>query len=287
MSYVYLILSVFMNASTSIFGKFYSRKNMGEADPVPLYNFLVLLSVFIGWCILFAYNFSFDVAVLPYSLLFAVSYTVCNLGIIYALKYGPASLTSLFLSLSLLVTTIWGFIFWNVKLTPVVIFGLVLVSLSVFLCLNVKKDDKKISFKWLIFVLLALLGNAGCSIIQRTEQMNFGGKHGEMLMVFSSFISLAVFFVVFMIKGRTNAKMLIKKSWYLPVSAGICNIALNVFVILLATSELSPSLIYPTIGVGGLIVVILFSLFVFKERLKPSQWIGILIGGFATILLSL
>ena len=108
-----------------------------------------------------------------------------------------------------------------------------------------------------------------------------------MLMVFASFISLAVFFAVFMVKGRKNAKTLIKRSWHFPVFAGLCNVALNVFVILLATSELSPSLIYPTIGVGGLIVVILFSLFAFKEKLKTLQWIGIFIGAIATILLSL
>lgn len=288
MSYLYLALSVFMNASSSVFGKYYNRKNAEKTDPLPLYNFLLLLSVFVGWGVLFAFNFSFDARVLPYSAAFALSYTVCNLGIISALKYGPASLTSLFISLSLILVTIWGFIFWNAELTVLVGIGLVLVAVSIFLCLSGdKKDEKKASVKWLLFVLLACFGNAGCSIIQRTQQTAFGGKHGEMLMVFASFISLAVFFTVFMIKGRTNAKMLIKRSWYFPVSAGICNVLLNLFVILLATSELSPSLIYPTIGVGGLAVVMVFSVFAFKEKLKPLQWIGIVFGAAATILLSL
>lgn len=115
MYYLYIVLSVFMGASASVFGKYYNKRNAGENSAIPLYNFLVLLSVFIGWCVLFAFNFSFDIAVLPYSILLAFSYTVCDFGTISALKYGPASLTALFVSLSLLLTTIWGFIFWKCK----------------------------------------------------------------------------------------------------------------------------------------------------------------------------
>ena len=288
MAYLYLISSVIFSASANIFGKYYNIKNERRQDPVPLYIFLLLISVFVGWGVLFAFNFSFDISVLPYSVAFAVSYSVCNLGIISALKYGPASLTSLFITLSLIFVTIWGFIFWNAELTVVVSIGLVLVVISIVFCLSGdRKDEKKVSVKWLFFVLLACLGNAGCCIIQRTQQTVFEGKHGEMLMTFASLISLAVFFAVFAVKGRREAKTVFKRSWYLPVSAGLCNVLNNLCVILLATSELSPSLIYPTIGVGGLVVVILFSLFAFKEKLKWTQWLGIAIGGIATILLSL
>jgi drug/metabolite transporter (DMT)-like permease len=62
---------------------------------------------------------------------------------------------------------------------------------------------------------------------------------------------------------------------------------LNYFVILLAATSLSPSLIYPVIGVGSLAVVIMFSLFAFKEKLKWWQWLGLGIGAVATLLLSI
>ena len=53
-----------------------------------------------------------------------------------------------------------------------------------------------------------------------------------------------------------------------PVAAGVTNVLLNLAVIILATSELSPSLIYPVLAVGGLAVTMLFSIFAFKEKLK-------------------
>ena len=61
MPYVYLIVSVFMNATTSIFGKLFNKKNDEKKDSTIFYNFLLMVSVFIGWGILYATDFSFNV----------------------------------------------------------------------------------------------------------------------------------------------------------------------------------------------------------------------------------
>lgn len=288
MPYVYLLVSVFMGASSSVFGKFFGKKNEGVKDATKLYNFLQLTSVFSIWFILYTFNFSFEVCVLPYCLLFAACFTVCNVGIINALKHGPTTLTALFNSLSLIVTTIWGFLFWETEVSLIVLTGLALVTIAIYLCLYTgKKEDKKFSWKWLLFVLMAFLGNAGCSIVQRTQQIQFSGQHKYMLMTFATLLSATACFVIYLCGDKTNSKEILKKSWYFPVTAGICNVVLNLFVMLLATSPLSPSLIYPVIGVGGLMVVTLVSLFVFKEKLKWQQWLGIVIGAIATVLLSI
>ena len=72
-----------------------------------------------------------------------------------------------------------------------------------------------------------------------------------------------------------------------PVVSGVLNVGLNFFVILLAPSNLSPSFIYPTIGIGGLVLVILFSRIVFKEKITPIKLAGLIIGLIATALLSI
>ena len=69
--------------------------------------------------------------------------------------------------------------------------------------------------------------------------------------------------------------------------AGICNLILNVFVMLMAVTDLSPSLIYPVIGVGGLAVITVFSLLVFKEKMRWWQWLGVAVGAIAVLLLSI
>lgn len=288
MPYVYLILSVFMSASSSIFGKLFNRKNDQFKDSAALYNFFIMISVCLGWGLLYAGDFSFEASVLWYSALFAFCYTVCNIGIINALKYGPTTLTSLLISLSLIVTTIWGFIFWNAKLTGVVIIGLILVACSIFLCLYSKeKEAKKVSIKWLFYVAIAFLGNAGCSIVQRTQQMKYNGLHGNQLMLFATGASAIVCLLIYLNSDRSDSPKMIKKSGWIPVCAGICNLVLNVFVMKLAVTELSPSLIYPVIGVGSLAVVTVFSLVLFKEKMWLRQWIGVVVGAVAVVLLSI
>lgn len=288
MPYIYLIISVFMSAASSVFGQLFNRQNEGKKDTSAFYNFLLLTSVCIGWGIMYVFDFSFDISVLLYSLSFAVCYTVCNMGVINALKYGPTTLTSVFVGLSLILTTVWGFIFWDAKITAVVLVGLALVVIAIYLCLYTNnKEEKAFSWKWLFFVLLAFFGNAGCTIVQRTQQVRFHGQHGKMLMLFATLFSAIACSVLYLRSDRSDTVKMLKQSWWAPVCAGVCNVILNAFVMLMALTTLSPSLIYPVIGVGGLGVVTLFSLLVLKEKMHWWQWLGLGIAMVAIWLLSL
>ena len=288
MPYIYLIVSVFMSASTTVFGKLFNKKAPMATDSSAFYNFLQLASAFLAWGILFSLDFSFEVSVLWYSLLFGLCYTICMVGVIYALKYGPAVLTTLFISLSLIVTVIWGFVFWDVALNILVVIGLVLVVAAIFLCLNTdNKEKKSFSWKWLFFALMASLGNAGCAIVQRTQQVRFNGMHGNMMMFFAVGISFLTCLILYLRSNKKDSVILIKRTGWIPVVAGLCNVMLNLFIMLLATTTLSPSLIYPVIGVGALMVVTLISLFYFKEKMTKMQWLGIAFGSIAVALLSI
>lgn len=288
MPYFYLIASVFMSASSSILGKLFNKGNDEKKDSTIFFNFLLMVSVFIGWGILYIIDFSFDASVLWYSVLFAVCYTAYNIGIINALKHGPAMLTSLFISLSLILTTIWGFLFWNAEVSIPVVIGLLLVVCAIVLCLYTKGNtDKAVSWKWLFYVLLAFTGNAGCSIVQRTQQVQYNGKHGNMLMLFAMGFCALAYLIIYLKSNKQDTPTMLKTSWWLPVSAGVCNLVLNVFVMLMAVTDLSPSLIYPVIGVGGLAVVTIFSLLVFKEKMRWWQWVGVAVGAVAVGLLSI
>lgn len=288
MPYFYLITTTLLSAATSVFGKLFHKRNEGGKDGSPLYTLALIISALLGWGVIYIFDFSFDVGVLAFSILFSLFYIMGTLGIIRALECGPAMLTSLFIGLSLLIPTVWGFFFWNSPVSIPVIIGLVLVALSIFLCIYTKeKKEKALSGKWFFFITLSVLGNAGCTIVQRHEQMYFEGKHGTMLMVFSMLFS-ALIYLFFYLKGdHSEDKQMLKRAWWAPVLAGGCNAVHNLLVILLATTALSASLIYPVIGVGGLAVVTVFSLFVFKEKMRWWQWAGVGVGAVAVALLSL
>ena len=292
MPYLYLILSVFCMSAGSICGGYYSRKNKDKRSPTPIYNLLMISTVFLGWTILFVTDFSFDVKVLCYAIPMGICYSTCVFSNISAIKCGPVSLSALFLQLSLIGVTVWGFIFWNAQVTVWSVVGLVLAVGSIVLCLYEKKDgeekteENKISLKWLIFALLSFFANAATSILQRTQQIRFNGEHANTLMFFAMGIGMIAFSVMYVFSDKTDSKVLIKKSGWLPVVYGVANVGLNLFLILLATSSISPSLIYPVVGVGGLAINSVASVVLFKERLHWWQWFGIAVGALAVVLLS-
>ncbi len=287
MPYLYLLLTVFLSSSTSIFGKFYNIKNKEYKDPISIYNLIFITSVLITWGIIYFIDFSFNLNVLIYSFLFGLFFVLANIGTINAIKNGPVSISTLFINLSLIVTSIWGLLFWNSPFKITTLVGLLLASISMFLCIFEKGENAKASIKWILFVLLSFLGNAGCAIVQKTQQIVFNGEYGKMTMFFATLVSSIFFLIVFIVKKKENLKDIVRNKWYFPLLAGVGNALLNTFVIILASTSLSPSLIYPTIGVGGLIFVLIISIFVFKEKIKLVKWIGIVIGIISTILLAL
>ncbi len=291
MPYLYLIATVFLSGLYSIIGAFFNKKNSGIEGSSSFYSFLISCSVLLFWLVVFLFDRTFDTKVIIYSLLFGICYAVSTTAYILALKTGAIVLTGLFSQLSLIGTTIWGFFFWGAKFTPLVAIGIILVCLAIWLCLykgkSEGKNEKKFNFKWLIFVCLHFLANAGCAIVQKTEQIDFNGNYGNFFMLIGVAFSTVTCLVVWLRDDKSQSLKVLKTSFYMPVIAGVANGGLNLFVILMATTYLSPSLIYPVIGVGGLMIVTLFSKFAFKEKLRWWQWLGVLIGAIAVAVLSI
>ena len=287
MDYIYLIGSVFFSASSSLLAAAFNRKNT-HPSAVLLYNLLYSVVAWLGWGVLYLTKFSFEPGVLLYSAAFGISYTVAVVFQVLALKHGPTSLTGLMMQMALILTTVFGLFFWNAPITLPVIIGLILVVISIYLSVYQKgADTNKLSPKWFLYAMLAMIGNAGCSIFQRQQQIAFNGKNGEMLMFFALMVTTTVCLVRFLTGKKENIGETIRRSGYIPAISGALNVALNLFVILLATSSLSSSLIYPVIGVGGLAVTALVSAILFREKLSVKQWIGMGIGAVAIGLLSI
>ncbi len=287
MSYLYLVLSLLFNAMGAVAGKWFNVKNEGKIDSSPLYNLVQSISACLVFGVMFLVQFSFDVAVLPYAIGYGVGYALWMIGLINALKTGPASLTTLTVTMSLLVTVLWGFLFWGEKPDGWCIAGLVLVVASMVLCLTAdKKEEKKLSLKWLGFTALSFFANASCVIVQRTQQLAFDGKHGGQLMFFATLMAVIVCLVLYLKSNKQDSGQLLKTA-YFPVAAGVSNGLCNVCFLLLAVSELPAALVYPVNGVGALALVVLASALLFKEKLTAKQIAGIVLGIAATALLSL
>ena len=288
MPYFYLIVSILGDSSASVLGTFFNRKNEGKKDAAPLYSLICILSALLCWFVMFLFDGSYEWSVLPYSIGIGITFAIASLSTVYALKTGPVVLTSLILQLSLIGVTIWGFFFWDTSFTGLIALGLVLIVIALWLCLyNKEKEENKISWQWIFWVSIIFIGNAACSIIQTTQQMNYNGAYINFVMLGAMFFASLFCFIVYLKCDKSDMEEIAKATWYFPVGGGIFNAVMNLCLMLLATSFLSPSFRFPVLAIGSLAVTTVFSAFVFKEKMRWWQWVGVAIGSIAVAILSI
>lgn len=289
MEYLYLLLAMTFSALITVSGRLYNNKNRELENITRLYSLMVSVAASAGWLILWLTDFSFDAGVLPFAVLYGVLYAAFTVGMLGALKAGSTSLTALIKQVALVGVSFWGYLFWDTKVTILSAVGIVLLLASLALCLLVKekKTESHHMGKWLFNALLITLGNAGCSITQRYQQMAFQYQHKNMLMFFGCFFA-ACFCLLFALgENKKNWKKAAKQSWMFPVLSGSSSALSNVFILLLVKCQMSPVILYPGIAVGGLIITTLIAFLGFREKLRPQQWVGLAVGAVALVLLNL
>lgn len=283
-SYLILCGAVVASLGGNLFSAAFNRREK-EGSAILLYNLIYTATAFFGWLVIWLTQMSFDAGVLWYSLGFGVGFVMAQGGYIRALQLGPISLSALLLQFSLIITAVWGLVFWGDELTALTVVGLCLVVVSLVLCV-LQKGDRAVSLKWLFFAVVSMVGNAACTILQKEQVLNYNGEHNGMLMAFALlFASIACLIIWLKAKPRCVTET-VKRSGALPLVAGVFNVLMNLCVILLAT-RLPGSVVYPVFAVGSLALTSLLSALIFRERLSLRQWIGIGVGAVAVLLLSL
>ena len=287
MPYLYLACTMICSAALNLLGTFFNRKNAARPNASSVYNILVACSAALTWMAVTLVNPAFHPAVLLYSAGYGICFTLAIGGLIGALKHGPVPLTAFAKQLSLICVSLWGFVFWQVKITVFTVIGLLLLAASLYLCfLSGNSRSGRISAKWIFYVGMLIAGNAGCSIIQKYQQMAFDGQYGSAMMLAASLLSAALCALLARKNPTPRWREILRNSWFYPVLAGMSSALMNLFVILLASTTLSPSIIYPGQATGGFILTTLISLCFLREKISPRVGVGLAIGAAALVLLN-
>ncbi len=231
------------------------------------------------------FKFQMDPAIIPYSIGFAVTYGASVFFGFKALMCGPLSLTSLVTSYSLMIPTIYGLIFNNDEAGIFLYIGLVFLAVSLF-CIAIKKEEKQISLRWAIYAALALFGNGLCSTILTVQQLNFEGAYKNEFMI-TALVMIVIFLSILTYKGeKADIKECLKAGFLWMIVWGVLNGATNLFVMMLST-RVQASLMYPLISGGGIILSWILSRFLYKEKLTPLQNFAVVLGVIAVVFLNL
>ena len=300
MAYFLMIVCVITCTVQSPFKKIYQGKtNKGTFLFVSMIT-LAAACFFAGACLF--RGFSFELAALPYSLLFAFALAVCNVTSVLALRYGSLALTSLISSYSLMIPTVYGFVRFKDPVYVSQLIGIALLIVSLYMTNMAKKKPataevdpavaaeqkgKKNDFVlWLIMAAAMALSNAMCTIVQKEEQVRFDGAYKNEFMLIALLASFAVMLTVGLLRERRDLKETLKLGAVPAVLTGAANGATNLLV-MVVTATIATSIFFPVISGGGMVLAYIISVTLFKEKFTTMQKIGILLGVASLIFLNI
>jgi len=278
----YLLFIIFGVSGQSVLKKIYSGKTDGKG--LYTYSLITVLAALLFF-IVTSKDLEWNAALLPYSILFAVSYSVATIFGILAIACGPLSLTSLITSFSLMIPTFYGLLFLNEPVSFGLIPGLILLSISMVL-INKKEKNAAVNLKWLIYVLLAFVGNGMCSVMQKAQQKAFDGSYKNEFMIIALITVSVIMFVMSFLKEHNEYKSYIKKGAVSAFFNGLLNGSVNLFTMILS-GLMSVSLMFPLISVGGIVVTFIISKVFYREKLSKAQHLGFIFGVAAIVFLNI
>ena len=221
---------------------------------------------------------------------FAFSYALMTGAALLAINYGSLAKTSLIISCSLLLPTLYGIIFLGEPVSASLVIGVVLLVVALVM-VNYERDteENRISVKWVIFVTLAFLGSGMCSVVQRAKTVYLGKDGDSLFMVIALGAVSVILLCASMLskKERPIALTVIKRGCLPALICGVANGLTNFLVIYLNNQSFPASVMFPVISGGNVLIVFLYSVIFKRERFSVRQTIGFAIGVVSIVLLNL
>jgi len=277
-----------------LFGKIYSTAYTGEeSDATPVFSTLygVIVSIIVFAAVM-GFRFEASLATWGMGVANGLMLFLYNLGVIKASRTGPFSLQSIFrLFGGVVVPMAFSLLLWGEKLSGLQVAGIV-AMLASFVVINLDgnafKGIKKGYAFWvaLLFVVNGLYGTlmAGQQRVMNNAQGN------EMIVI--TFLSSAIISLISLAvtrrKDTVKAFRMNGKAWGSAVGAGIVA-ALAVVQLMLLIGRLGDMLsVFYTVENGlVLVLTVVMSAIMFKEKLNRNVIIGIAISVASLVLLSL
>lgn len=278
---IYLILTILSSAMISIFMR-YSEQHISAKIPMLSVNYLICMALTLWQSEGAALRLPEAQAGLTLGLgiingavfllaLVLIQYTIYKSGVV---------LSSVFSKLgSLVVPLVVAVACFGEIPTVVQLAGAALSALAILL-LNGRGTEHKTT--GLFSLMLLFLTQGAASALSKVFEQTGGAQLFDHFL-FYTFASALLFSIVVCVK---------RKEWpgkwelLFGLLIGIPNF-FSSRLLLLALNALPAVIVYPILGVSGIVVVSLAGVVLFRERLRKQQWLGILVVLLAVLLLNL
>lgn len=205
-----------------------------------------------------------------------------------ALAMGSMALTSMIVSFSVVLPTVYGFVFCNESVTALRLAGLACFAVALVFTGRKRQNEQKdrpIGARWLLYVFLTFTANGFCSIIQKVHQNRYGPQTCTAFMFWAMLLCFAVFTVIGLKKSPPRRLIAVRGKRF-GVLSGLANAAVGYLTIRLAGAE-SASVLFPAISAGTILGTLAVGIVLFGEKPNRNHLVAILCGIAAVVMLKL
>jgi len=283
--YILLAISIALAVLKSTIYNVYAKKVSPDSAGVMRFNAISYgIAAIIALCMASGSSVSLPTVIV--SLFYAV--VVCTLQTlsVIAMKIGPMSSTSLMVLYGMIIPAIAGPIFWKEKIGVLAVVGIIFILVSMWLLRKEETQSKAISKKWSAFVIILFFLSGFAGVLEKIHQSTDGREEKSMFL----FVAYLIMFLVstigyFMKKKGAQYEPLKPMVTYSAISGII--IGFYAFINLTLAGNLDSMIYYPVANGGAMLLTVLVSVAVFKEKCTKRHIIGFVIGFISILLLSL
>ena len=282
---------LFLTALFIVFQKFtQDRYNAKRNSGVFMFSGMIS---FFAMCFFMAVNrdWTWSTELILPAVFFGLAYAASTVFIVLAIKCGSLAKTTLITSYSLLVPAFTGLIVLSEPLGIPMIVGMVFLVVSLWLT-NYQKESpdvpkEKVTFKWIIYLILAFIGNGMCATVQKLTPHYLGNDINQNLYMIAALgLSTVVLIIASFLTKEEGLKDTLKVGAPLSLLCGLFNGAVNYLVIFL-NPHIPASVMFPVLSAGEIILIVPYSLLVRREKFTFAQWAGFAVGVVSVVLLNL
>lgn len=223
------------------------------------------------------------------TVLFQVFYSV-------ALTEGPVSITVLIINFAVVIPTVVSAVVFGDNIFISQLLGVICLLISFPLSMKESTGgEKQANKKWLILTVVALIADSVAMTMQKlfklTESYKAApDKASNTFLVFVYIFSAILALIIYLAKSKlsSNEKRTFKFGKSVILFATVMGLDLAIFqkVYMIGNMEIPGSLFFPTFSGMQSVVMTLIGVLMFGDRLNKRQWIGVLFGIGAVVLLN-
>jgi drug/metabolite transporter (DMT)-like permease len=209
------------------------------------------------------------------------------LGFNLAVREGHFGFSNAIYRSSFLIPVVYAVLFLNAFLKWTTVLGIVLILLAIFLMswsTNSFKKGNRAGFRWFVLIIWAF-AMSGAPRVGQTLTSVYGVD--SYLYLFLSYAFGSAVFIFELLRNKSLQLMggawgSVALAW--GTGAAIASY-IGVFCTLKSLETLKPQIVFPISLSGPIIVGVLLSLVLFRERIRFSGWMGVMLGiGGITVL---